>query len=90
MEIYSGSTNVLHLHSRSQEHEMMMKYAVIYQRWQRRRKVVPTLPQVPVWVELSQIPVIHILQSLLGRVTVTRPLQGKVKCSLTPFMVVFL
>lgn len=42
---------------------------------QRRRNI--TVPDIPVWVELRQIPVIHILQSLLGRVTASRPLQDK-------------
>ena len=55
----------------------------MYQLGQRRGIVVPTppytahvVPRVPVLVELRQIPVIHVLQSLRGRVS--RPLQEKV------------
>lgn len=48
----------------------MKRSNVMSHRWKRRRNV--TLLYVPVWVELRQIPVIHILQSLLGRVTALR------------------
>lgn len=77
-----------------------MRNAVIYQRRQNRRHVVPALPYaahvvpalpyVPVLVELRQFPVIHILQSLLGRVTATGPLQDNVKESTQTSEVVFL
>lgn len=44
----------------------------------QRRNVVSALAYVPVGVELRQFPVVHVLQSLLGRVTAAGSLQPEV------------
>lgn len=43
--------------------------------WKRRGRV--TFLDVPVWIQLRQVPVIHVLQSLLGRTAATRSLLEK-------------
>lgn len=67
--IYSG------LRFLRQKHERRQK--VTSYLWKRRRNIA--FPYLPVRIKLCQIPVIYVLQSVLGGITATRPLLEKVK-----------